>query len=74
MSEDEEGPVMVAREVLDGLEAVRRSGLVNILGRHDVAAIAEGMGFDTAAQWVRENRALYARGIFQGFVTQYDQS
>jgi hypothetical protein len=26
------------------------------------------MGFEASARWVRANRELYARGIFQGFV------
>ena len=67
MAEDEEGPVLVAPEVLDGLEAVRRSGLVNMLDRKAVADIAGSMGFNPVAEWVRENRELYARGIFEGF-------
>jgi hypothetical protein len=28
------------------------------------------MGFEASARWVRENRDLYARGIFQGFVVR----
>lgn len=60
-------PVRVPQVVLDGLEAVRRSGLTNMLDRPRVAEIAEGMGFDEAAAWVRANRELYARGVFEGF-------
>lgn len=63
-------PVAVPRDVLDGLEAVRRSGLTNMLDRPRVAEIAEEMGFETCARWVRENRELYARGIFEGFVVE----
>jgi hypothetical protein len=59
--------VRVAAEVFEGIEAVRRSGLTNMLDRPAVAHIAEEMGFEESARWVREHRALYARAIFQGF-------
>ena len=44
------------------------SGLTNMLDRPRVAEIAEAMGFEASARWVKEHRDLYARGIFQGFV------
>ncbi len=59
--------VQVPREVFEGIEAVRLSGLTNMLDRTVVAEIADGMGYEQAARWVRENRDLYARGIFHGF-------
>jgi len=61
------GPVPVPREVLDGLEAVRRSGLTNMLDRLRVAEIASVMGFEEAARWAREDPGSYSRGIFAGF-------
>lgn len=65
---DTEGAaVRVAPEVREGLEAVRLSGLTNMLDRPAVARIAAAMGYDACAHWVREHRALYARGIFHGF-------
>lgn len=60
-------PVTVSREVFSGIEAVRRSGLTNMLDRPRVAEIAEEMGFDEAAEWIRAHRDLYARAIFAGF-------
>ena len=60
-------PVPVSREVFDGIEAVRLSGLTNMLDRPRVAEIADEMGYAESARWVREHRDLYARGIFQGF-------
>lgn len=65
--EDEEGPVRVTKEIFEGIEAVRRSGLTNMLDRPVVADLAESMGFDESARWVRENRSLYARAVFRGF-------
>jgi len=59
--------VQVPQAVYDGLEAVRRSGLTNMLDRHAVAHLAELMGHEEAARWLRENRDLYAKGVFRGF-------
>jgi len=57
----------VPREVFEGIEAVRLSGRTNMLDRPRVADLAEAMGFEASARWVRENRDLYARGVFSGF-------
>jgi hypothetical protein len=59
--------VPVTSEVFTGIEAVRRSGLTNMLDRPLVAEIAEEMGFHESASWIRANRDLYARAIFHGF-------
>jgi hypothetical protein len=36
--------------------------------RPRVIELAEMMGYVETAEWVRENRRLYAEGIFAGFV------
>jgi len=59
--------VRVPAEILEGIEAVRLPGLPNMLDRPAVAEIAEAMGYEESACWVREPRDLYARAIFQGF-------
>ncbi|RKZ05823.1 DUF5049 domain-containing protein [bacterium] len=59
--------VSVPKTVLDGLEAVRRSGLTNMLDRPVVARLAKEFGFPEAAKWVREHRRKYSRAIFVGF-------
>jgi hypothetical protein len=59
--------VPVPPEVYDGIEAVRRLGLTNMLDRPRVVEIAEGLGFEEAARWVQENRDLYGRAVFHGF-------
>lgn len=64
---DDTGPVEVSREVFAGIDAVRLSGLVNMLARDVVARIAEEMGFAESAAWVRGNEGLYARAVFHGF-------
>ena len=63
-------PTPVPKKVLEGLEAVRRSGRTNMLDRNAVIAIAMEMGFVDAAFWADEHRREYAQGIFQGFVEQ----
>lgn len=60
-------PIPIPAAVYDGLETVRRSGLTNMLDRPRVIEIAELWGYDETAAWLRENRRLYAEGIFQGF-------
>jgi hypothetical protein len=59
--------VLVSREVLDGIEAVRVSGLTNMLDRPRVIELAEELGFRECARWILLNPSLYARGVFRGF-------
>jgi len=59
-------PVPVPKAVYDGLEAIRRSGLTNMLDRPRVIEIAELWGDDATAAWVRTHRAEYAKLIFAG--------
>jgi len=59
--------VRVPKAVLDGLEAVRRSGITNMLDRPVVAELAREFGFDEAARWVEDHRDQYAQAIFRGF-------
>lgn len=61
-------PIIVPAAVLEGLEAVRQSGYTNMLDRPRVIELAEMMGFDETADWLRNNRRLYAEGIFAGFI------
>ena len=58
--------IPVPRAVYYGLEAVRRSGLTNMLDQPRVAELADEMGFHETADWVREDRGRYARAVFQG--------
>ena len=59
--------VSVPKPVLDGLEAVRQSGLTNMLDRPVVARLAEELGFDEAARWIEAHRKEFSEGIFRGF-------
>jgi len=59
--------VKVPKAVLDGLEAVRTSGLTNMLHRPVVAELAREFGFDEAARWIERHRKEFSEGIFRGF-------
>ncbi len=63
----EKHPIPISADVFAGLEAVRESGLTNMLDRPMVIELAELWGYDATAQWLREHKTSYARGIFQGF-------
>jgi len=62
----EKTPVSIPAAVYEGLEAVRQSGLSNMLDRPRVIELAEMMGYDETAAWVRDHRSEYARLIFAG--------
>jgi len=66
---DAAAKVAVPPAVLQGIEAVRRSGRTNMLARNDVAAIALDLGHVDAAFWLDDpaNHKTYAEGIFRGF-------
>ncbi len=59
--------VVVPKDVLQGITAVRDSGLTNMLDRPTVAQLAEQKGFEASARWMRTHRREYAQGIFNGF-------
>ena len=73
MEETNVSKIRVPKNVLDGLEAVRQSGLTNMLDRPVVARLAEEMGFENAARWVEAHRKEYAEGIFCGFEAKEDE-
>jgi len=64
--------VMIPAEVLEGIEAVRRSGRTNMLDRNAVASIALELGFVDTAFWLEDkaNHKAYAEGIFHGFTEE----
>ena len=63
--------ISVPKDVFLGIEAVRKSGLTNMLDRPMVIELARKLGFPEAAEWIENNRKLYAEGIFKGFETSY---
>ena len=73
MEETNVSKIRVPKDVLDGLEAVRLSGLSNMFDRPVVARLAEEMGYDEAAEWIETHKRLYAEGIFRGFEPEEDE-
>jgi hypothetical protein len=57
---------LVPTEVLEGLEAVRRSG-AHMAERVHVLVLAKCMGYRQTVHRVEEHPDEYARGISQGF-------
>lgn len=64
----EKHPIPVPAAVYEGLEAVRQSGATNMFDRPRVIELAEMMGYDEAAAWVRDHRSEYARLLFAGVI------
>ena len=64
----EKQPVPVPAAVYEGLEAVRQSGYTNMFDRPRVIELAEMMGYDETAEWVRDHRSEYARLLFAGVI------
>jgi len=64
----EKQPVPVPAAVYEGLEAVRQSGATNMFDRPRVIELAEIMGYDETAEWVRDHRSEYARLLFAGVI------
>ncbi len=59
--------VKVSRSVLDGIRAVRDSGITNMLDREMVIKICSELGFFLAARWIDGNKKEYSAGVFFGF-------
>ena len=66
----EKEPVPVPAAVYEGLEAVRQSGYTNMFDRPRVIELAEMMGYDETAAWVRDHRSDYARLLFAGVIVE----
>jgi len=61
-------PIPIPAPVFEGLEAVRQSGITNMLDRLRVIELAKMMGYEETAEWLRANRQTYSEGIFAGFI------
>ena len=59
---------MVPSVVLEGLEAVRASGAVNLADLPVVQDVAAIMGYPETALWIQEHPDEYSEGVFRGFV------
>jgi len=63
----ERDTMKVPQSVYDGIEAVRQSGVTNMLARDRVAEEAGFLGFGECQDWIYANEAEYAKGVFEGF-------
>lgn len=59
--------VKIPTEVLEGLEACRSSGDLNMFDRHGVIMWLRIHWYHEAANWVDDNKMAYVQGIFEGF-------
>lgn len=64
--------VPVPAIVWQGVDAVRLSGLTNMLDRPEVVRIARELDFTEAAGWIEAHPKEYAEGVFRGFVVEPD--
>ena len=62
--------VGVPAVVWQGIDAVRLSGLTNMLDRPAVIRIAGELGFPEAARWIETHTKEYAEGVFRGFIVE----
>ena len=65
--DDKKTQILIPSIVFKGLEAVRLSGLTNMLDRPMVALLAGRLGYPDAARWIKEYPEIYAEAIFRGF-------
>lgn len=67
MPQPEQNGVEIYKEVFDGLEFIRQSGVTNMLGRPTVLQLAREWEFDTTADWIESvDRRTYGELIFKG--------
>ena len=62
--------IPVSEAVWQGIEAVRRSGLTNMLDRNRVAQLAGKLKHPEAKRWVKDNPRKYSEGVFLGFIIE----
>ncbi len=66
------GPKVVAADVLAGIDAVRDTGLTNMLDRRAVSMLAGARGYLTAGAWVEANPTTYTEGVIRGFRAEFN--
>jgi hypothetical protein len=62
-----EPPVVVSPAVFEGIDLIRRSGACNMFDVPCVLQLAEALGQEATAVWIRARRADYCKGIIVGF-------
>ena len=59
--------IKVTQKVFDGIEAVRNSGLTNMLDKYTVQRLCLDLEYYEAVVWIEDHNKEYARAIFEGF-------
>lgn len=67
-------PISVPRPVYLGLEAIRLSGLINMFNCLGVIKLADHMGFQETAEWIRDHRQDFAQLLIHGVVIEKEES
>ncbi len=66
--------IPVPDNVLEEIEALRKSGNVNMIDRPAVQQLALELGLQSAADWISKHPAQYTEGLSDGFtVTEADR-
>ena len=68
VQDDKPARIPIPALVWQGIDAVRLSGLTNMLDRPVVARLAEELGYPDAARWIEAHPKEYAEGVFRGFI------
>ena len=64
------GPIAVSQDVFDGIEAVRQSGVTNMLARDTVREVALLLGYEHTCLWLEEHPDLYSQAVFRGLAVE----
>lgn len=70
--DDSEIPVLVPRRIMDALQAVRESGLTNMIDLPAVGWVGDQLGYPELGEWIAAHKRDYSRGIFRGFDVDWD--
>lgn len=68
VQDDKPERIPIPALIWQGVDAVRLSGLTNMLDRPVVARLAGELGYPDAARWIEEHPKEYAEGVFRGFI------
>lgn len=68
VQDDKPARIPISALVWQGIDAVRLSGLTNMLDRPVVARLAGDLGYPDSARWIEEHPKEYAEGVFRGFI------
>lgn len=59
--------IQVTKKVYEGLEAVRLSGVTNMLDYPAVLCCVQDWGYEETARWLKDHKRAYSQGVFSGF-------